>query len=57
MSKTLSLALLTCLLTACAVGPDYERPALPTATAFPEGKGGRATIASDWWAGLGDVRL
>jgi len=57
MSKTLSLALLTCLLTACAVGPDYQRPALPSAASFPEGKGGRATIASDWWVGLGDARL
>jgi len=57
MTKTLSLALLTCLLTACAVGPDYQRPALPSAASFPEGKGGRATIASDWWVGLGDARL
>jgi len=57
MTKTLSLALLACLLTACAVGPDYQRPALPSAASFPEGKGGRATIASDWWVGLGDARL
>ena len=57
MSKTLSLALVACLLTACAVGPDYQRPALPSAASFPEGKGGRATIASDWWVGLGDARL
>lgn len=57
MSKTLSLALVACLLTACAVGPDYQRPLLPSAASFPEGKGGRATIASDWWVGLGDARL
>ena len=46
-----------CLLTACAVGPDYERPALPAAASYPEGKGGKAVIAADWWAGLGDARL
>lgn len=57
MSKPLLSALAACLLTACAVGPDYERPALPTATSFPEGKGGKAAIAADWWSGLGDVRL
>jgi multidrug efflux system outer membrane protein len=46
-----------CLLSACAVGPDYERPALPAAASFPEGKGGSAAIAADWWVGLGDARL
>ena len=46
-----------CLLSACAVGPDYERPSLPTAVAFPEGKGGEAVITADWWVGLGDARL
>ncbi len=57
MSKPLPMALVACLLTACAVGPDYERPALPAAASFPEGKGGQAAIAADWWAGLGDARL
>lgn len=57
MSRLLATALAACLLTACAVGPDYERPALPVAAAFPEGKGGKAAVAADWWAGLGDARL
>lgn len=57
MSKSLLMALAAALLTACAVGPDYERPALPSAAAFPEGKGGKAAVAADWWTGLGDARL
>lgn len=57
MSKALLAALVAGLLTACAVGPDYERPVLPTAAAYPEGKGGKAAVAADWWAGLGDARL
>jgi multidrug efflux system outer membrane protein len=58
MKTSFSLLLpLTFLLSACAVGPDYERPALPSASAYPEGKGGRAEISADWWKGLGDARL
>ncbi len=58
MSKPLLSGLAAaCLLSACAMGPDYERPALPSAAAFPEGKGGSAAIAPDWWLGLGDARL
>ena len=34
------------LLAGCALGPDYERPATPTAGAYPEaGKGGDAVRA------------
>ena len=58
MSTTLLTGLAAaCLLSACAVGPDYERPAVPSAAAFPEGKGGSAAIAPEWWLGLGDARL
>jgi multidrug efflux system outer membrane protein len=58
MSKPLLSGLAAaCLLSACAVGPDYERPAVPSAAAFPEGKGGSAVIAADWWRGFGDVTL
>lgn len=57
MNKFLIAALAAGLLTACAVGPDYERPALPAPAAFPEGKGGRGAVAADWWVGLGDARL
>lgn len=45
------------LLTACAVGPDYERPAVPTPASFPEGKGGKAAVSAEWWKGFGDARL
>jgi len=58
MSKPLLYGLAAAfLLSACAVGPDYQRPAVPAAAAFPEGKGGKAAISADWWAGLGDARL
>ncbi len=58
MSKPLLSGLAAAfLLSACAVGPDYERPSVPSAAAFPEGKGGKAAISADWWAGLGDARL
>jgi multidrug efflux system outer membrane protein len=58
MSKPLLSGLAAAfLLSACAVGPDYQRPAVPAAAAFPEGKGGKAAISADWWAGLGDARL
>jgi len=53
-------------LTACAVGPDYRRPALPegaAAPAFKEGGNwkaatpGEVDAAQPWWTGFGDKRL
>jgi len=63
--RILCLALAASL-TACAVGPDYQRPSLPEgvdAPAFKEsGDWKPATPASvdasqPWWTALGDVRL
>lgn len=45
------------LLTACAVGPDYRRPDVPTPSAYPEGQGGEKAVSTDWWKGFGDPRL
>ena len=63
--RILCLALAASL-TACAVGPDYQRPSLPQgadAPAFKErGDWKPATpagvdAAQAWWTGFGDVRL
>jgi hypothetical protein len=41
----------------CALGPDYQRPAVPSADAYPEaGKGGKA-VRADWWKSFGDPEL
>src|SRR5689334_17568485 len=58
-------AALTLILSACAVGPDYVRPATPAAPAFKEDGPWRpaanaaamATEAGAWWKGFGDARL
>ena len=45
------------LLAGCALGPDYERPATPTAGAYPEaGKGGDA-VRAEWWRSFDDPEL
>lgn len=48
---------LGCLLTACAVGPDYERPAVPSAAAYPEAAVGAAELDRTWWRGFGEAEL
>jgi NodT family efflux transporter outer membrane factor (OMF) lipoprotein len=54
---------LTLLLGACAMGPDYHRPALQTPVAFKEEKGWVATAALHasapgmWWQIFGDATL
>ena len=54
MSKPLLSGLAAAfLLSACAVGPDYERPSVPSAAAFPEGKGGKAAISAGQFRGGG----
>ena len=55
--KILSQILVVLFLTACAVGPDYERPAVPTDTAYAEKSDSIEAISSDWWKGLGDSKL
>jgi NodT family efflux transporter outer membrane factor (OMF) lipoprotein len=63
--RILCLALAASL-TACAVGPDYQRPALPEgvdAPAFKEGVGwkpaapGSVDSRTPWWTPFGDARL
>lgn len=54
--------LLAALLTGCAVGPDYQRPAttLPasyTASSGEAAAAGEESIATDWWKHFGDATL
>ena len=55
--KILPPVLVAVFLTACAVGPDYERPTVPTDTAYAEKSDSTETISSEWWKGLGDSKL
>ena len=55
--KILSQILVVLFLTACAVGPDYERPTVPTDTAYAEKSDSTEVILSEWWKGLGDAQL
>ncbi len=55
--KILSQVFVGLLLTACAVGPDYERPAVPTDAAYAEKSDSTELISAEWWKGLGDTRL
>jgi multidrug efflux system outer membrane protein len=48
---------LALLLGACAVGPDYVRPALPSAAAYPEVVGGVAEVGAAWWEGFAEPEL
>lgn len=61
-----ALALAACLgLGACAVGPDYQRPAQDVGAAYAHAPAGQwrpaqpaeAVIASDWWRLFGDAGL
>lgn len=52
------------LLTACAAGPDYHRPAITLPAAFKEAPAGwqaaspaDAAKRGDWWKGYGDLML
>ena len=47
-------------LSACAVGPDYARPAVPTSPAFRELSGpykGSPELGANWWSVFGDTEL
>ena len=46
--KILSQVLVVLFLTACAVGPDYERPTVPTDTAYAEKSDSTEAISSEW---------
>lgn len=45
------------VLAGCAVGPDYERPAMELPAAYAGGDGGPAALADDWWTLFGDPAL
>lgn len=61
--KLLSLTLCGVLLSACAIGPDYKRPALTEPAQYKEAKGWRQAAPSDalargaWWELYGDKQL
>lgn len=62
-SRLLSLALCMALVSACAVGPDYQRPHTAEIAQYKEAEGWRQASPSDalargaWWELYGDRRL
>ncbi|TWD52451.1 efflux transporter outer membrane subunit [Pseudomonas sp. SJZ131] len=62
-SRLLSLALCVTLLSACAVGPDYQRPQTAEIAQYKEAEGWRQANPSDslargaWWELYGDQQL
>ncbi|MDG6398887.1 efflux transporter outer membrane subunit [Pseudomonas quasicaspiana] len=61
--RTLCLALCAALLSACAVGPDYQKPEMPTPAQFKAAEGWTQAAPSDaiargaWWEVYGDTQL
>jgi outer membrane protein TolC len=55
--KILSQFLIVLVLTACAVGPDYERPATISDKDYAEKLDSTEQISLEWWKGLGDTQL
>ena len=55
--------LATLAMSACAVGPDYKRPAIDTGVAFKEAEGWKLANPSDaldrgdWWTVFNDPEL
>ncbi|MGE8184881.1 RND transporter, partial [Pseudomonas mandelii] len=62
-SRLLSLALCVAMLSACAVGPDYQRPPAAAPVQYKEAAGWRQASPSDslargaWWELYGDQQL
>lgn len=62
-ARTFSVALCTLLLGACAVGPDYKTPDMPTPAHFKQAEGWTQANPSDaiergaWWEIYGDAQL
>lgn len=62
-SRVLSLVLCVAMLSACAVGPDYQRPQAAEPVQYKEAQGWRQANPSDamargaWWELYGDVQL
>lgn len=63
LPRALSLLALSLVLSACAIGPDYERPELNTPAQFKQAVGWKAAAPSDaysrgeWWQLYGDAEL
>ena len=45
------------LLTACTVGPDYERPDVALSAKYPEAMESATMISAQWWKGFVDAKL
>jgi len=62
-SRLLSLSLCVALLSACAIGPDYQRPQTAAPVQYKEAAGWRQATPSDslargaWWELYGDQQL
>ena len=62
-SRLLGLSLCALMLGACAIGPDYQRPALDTPQEYKQAEGWRQANPSDslargaWWELYGDRQL
>ncbi|KAF0866753.1 efflux transporter outer membrane subunit [Pseudomonas sp. LD120] len=62
-SRTLSLSLCVLLLSACAIGPDYQRPQVAEPPQYKAAQGWRQASPSDamargaWWELYGDAQL
>ncbi len=62
-SRVLSLVLCVAMLSACAVGPDYQRPQAAAPVQYKEAQGWRQANPSDamargaWWELYGDAQL
>ncbi|MFJ3483341.1 efflux transporter outer membrane subunit [Pseudomonas sp. NPDC090202] len=61
--RTFGIALCALLLNACAVGPDYKKPEMPTPAQFKQAEGWTQANPSDaiargaWWEIYGDAQL
>lgn len=61
--RPLALLVMAFSLSACTLGPDYQRPELPLAAAFKQAEGWKSATPSDvlqrgdWWTLYGDAEL
>lgn len=55
--KKLSLLMLPLLLSACAMGPTYERPDVDVPAAFSDSVTDGTAVARDWWTTFGSGEL
>ncbi|QGZ30997.1 efflux transporter outer membrane subunit [Stutzerimonas stutzeri] len=62
-ARPLALLVMAFSLGACTLGPDYQRPDLPTSAAFKQAEGWKSATPSDvsqrgaWWTLYGDAEL